>query len=269
MEKKELAMKTYDVRIAEHEVRFETSSEWVMKYVQEKYSAGAAAAPAAAPHMTIRIEEGYGVPFVSFDLDIRSGAEQMMYTRADYRITAASDYTEALIEVHDDLALKHAMLNLYSAFIIHHEWGLLIHSSCLADKGRAFLFAGHSGAGKSTVALLSRPRPVLSDEATIVKLSPGEALIYDSPFRSDSEWASHAGAYPLAGIQLLRQAQQNRRTSVGKLNGMVELMNRVFYWKQHPEETKKVLRLCMQLAQRVPVYELYFQKNNTFWEVVS
>ena len=49
-------------------------------------------------------------------------------------------------------------MNLYSSFIAYHNWGLLIHSSCVVNKGEAHIFSGHSGAGKSTAAKLSHPR---------------------------------------------------------------------------------------------------------------
>ncbi len=71
----------------------------------------------------------------------------------------------------NEFALKHALMNLYSSFIVHHKWGLLIHSSCLKEGDKAFLFSGQSGAGKSTVVKLSHPRPILSDEATVVKIT--------------------------------------------------------------------------------------------------
>ncbi|TDG00291.1 hypothetical protein [Paenibacillus piri] len=258
------------IQIAEHVLGIRTASAMAKEFVWLKYGVlRLEEDDAAEPDLTVRIEDGYGVPFAGYDVDVVSTGESVIYTRADYRLEADPDYKHAIVKVYDDFALKHAMVNLYSAFITRRGWGLLMHSSCLMERDKAYLFAGHSGAGKSTVAILSRPRPVLSDEATIVKLGSDGATIFNSPFRSDSEMTALAGPYPLAAIQILHQALSNKRSPLGKTESVLQLMQRVFFWAHDPEETKKVFKLCMGLVERVPVYDLHFQKNNSFWEEIS
>lgn len=260
------------VRIAEHAVRFQTGSEFVRQYIEEKYGpARIARNPDASPDLLVDIAGDYGEPFVDYDVQVTKEAGTIVYTRADYRIEMAPDYRAARVFVHDEFALKHAMVNVYSAFIIHQEWGLLIHSCCILERGGAYLFAGRSGAGKSTVAQLSVPRTILSDEATIVQIGreDGGVCTYVSPFRSDTQMPAGEGRFPLSAVQLLFQSQRNSRVPTGKMEAVLQLMNRVFYWAHDPDETRKLLRMCKELVDRVPVYDLYFQKNDTFWEEIS
>jgi hypothetical protein len=257
------------VEIAEHVVRFSTHSLMIHNFIFSKY--GNARMKESAEKQTdlsIRVEQGFGVPFVDYKVDIMMEERQIVYRRADYCIEVDPDYRTALIKVYDDFALKHALLNLYSAFITHHQWGLLIHSSCVVDQGIAYLFAGRSGAGKSTIARLSAPREILSDEASIVKIGSNEAMVFNSPFRSDTEMPYDNGHYPLAAIQILHQSLENKRSRIEMMNGIMEVLNKVFYWAYHPDQTVKVLRICHQLVSCIPVYELYFQKNNVFWEQI-
>jgi hypothetical protein len=260
-------MKNLYTRIGEHFMQIVYHSDTFMNWIQRNFSA--LAPTRAKPDLFIYLTEGYGIPFVDYNVQITREADTVSFRRADYLIEADLDYRHARVAVHNELALKHALMNLYSSYLVHHQWGLLIHSSCVMDKGKAHMFAGQSGAGKSTAAKLSLPRELLSDEATLVKITSHEILAFNSPFRSELD-VTNAEAYcPLASIQLLNQALINRRVSLKKSNGLLLLMDKVFYWNHKPEDTKKVLGLLTKLTDAVPIYELDFQKNNTFWELIS
>ena len=221
------------------------------------------------PDLIIKIEDGYGVSFQDYDVEITKNDNQILYRRADYLIVVDNEFKSASISVYNDFALKHALTNLYSSFIVYHNWGLLIHSSCAIDNGKAHIFAGQSGAGKSTAAKLSYPRPLLSDEATLVKITSNKVSVYNSPFRSELQADSFEGNVELASVQLLYQALQNKRTRSIKSDALLNLMDKVFFWPHSEEETKTIMRLMTKLVKYVPVYELHFQKNNTFWELIS
>jgi len=263
-------MVDYIIKIAEHVIGIRTDSAMIQQFIGTKYGMLRLNKEEHTQlDMQLFIEDGYGVPFVNYEVNIVSDKDHIVYTRSDYRIEADREYRQACISVHDEFALKHAMVNVYSAFITRRGWGLLIHSSCLIEGSKAFLFAGHSGAGKSTVARLSMPRPVLSDEATIVKPDADGTRIFNSPFRSDTDMPGLSGSYPLTAMHVLRQSLYNKRTPLGKTDAVLHIVKRIFFWAHDPEETKKVFKMCKVLADRVPVYELYFQKNNTFWEEIS
>lgn len=234
-------------------------------------SAASAAAGGPAADLTIYAAVGYGRLFDGYEIEVMQTEAEVSFARADYRICVDHGFTEARLFVFDEFAFHHAMLHLFSNFIVQREWGLLIHSSCIVERERAYLFAGPSGAGKSTVARLSAPRTLFSDEASLVKIGKDGILIYDSPFRSDSVWdASRRSRHCLpAGIHFLRQSEEIRREDVPVSTGFIELMEKVFYWSYTPGETSKAIRLCRQLVQSVPLYRLYFQENSRFWEALG
>lgn len=220
--------------------------------------------------LVIVVKDGYGLPFQNYEVNITKIHEKITYERADYLIKVDPGFTSAMVSVYDELALKHAFTNLYSSFIVHHRWGLLVHSSCAIESGKAHIFAGHSGAGKSTAAELSFPRTLLSDEATLVKITEKGITIYNSPFRSELDvTALNPENVELASVQILYQALQHKRTKLGKSNALMHLMDKVFYWPHCEEETKTILRLMTLLVTQIPVFELHFQKNNRFWELIS
>ena len=75
--------------------------------------------------------------------------------------------------------------------------------------------------------------------------------------------------HPLASIQLLHQSVQNNRIKIRKPDALIQLIDKVFYWVHSPEETKAIMHLLRTLVDLVPTYELYFKKDDTFWELIS
>jgi hypothetical protein len=254
--------------IGEHFIQIICESETIYKFFEKNFHQHMGL-ESIQPNLTIKINDGYGIPFLNYEVEITNQRDKITYCRADYQIEVDPEYRSALISVFDELALKHALTNLYSSFIVHHNWGLLLHSSCAIENGKAHIFAGQSGAGKSTAAKLSFPRCLLSDEATLLKITSSGVTVYNSPFRSELEAEPFEDSVELASIQLLHQALKNKRIQSAKSDALLHLMDKVFFWPRNQEETKAILNLMTMLVLQVPVYDLYFQKNNTFWELIS
>lgn len=256
------------IEIGEHLFWVETGSDDVMRFVKDAFKV-IPETQVDNKSLKLSIEYGYGYPFTSFDVAIQKDNGSVFYDRGDYLIEVVEDHTTATIKAYNDFALKHALMNLYSTFIVHHQWGLLIHSSCIKDQEKAFIFTGQSGAGKSTVAELSSPRTILSDEATVVKITSDEVKAFDSPFRSDTIPTFSEEPLDLGGIQLLEQSPTIQRIELEKAESVMKMLDKIFYWAYEPGETQKLFSLLQQLVQVVPVYNLKFQKNNAFWEEIS
>ncbi|ASF38503.1 hypothetical protein CEH05_04965 [Halobacillus halophilus] len=218
--------------------------------------------------LILTLKEGYGDPFRDYEVTITSTEDNIIFRRADYLIQIDVEYRKAELFYYDGLALKHALMNLYSAFIVHHNWGVLLHSSSVIEGSKAHIFSGQSGAGKSTVAKMSQPRDLLSDEATIIKITDDEVKVYPSPFWSELR-ASHVGEATLSSIQLLYQAKINRKQPLKKSQALVQLIDKVFYWSYSPAQTTQLMTLLKQVVEQVPIHELYFKKDPSFWELIS
>lgn len=259
------------IQIAEHVIEVSTLDPAIHIWINEQFKVLSTEQwdEMNIPAMFIQIHMGYGAPLTSYEVDIVKEGERLGYRRDDFLLTTDNTYRRTELRVHDDLALKHGLMTLYSAFIVHYEWGLLIHSSCVVNGDSAYLFAGPSGAGKSTVAMLSKPRSILSDEATLIKIQHDQIMAYDSPFRSDSLSLYDQESKPLAGIHLLKQSINIQRNPIKPSEAVVNLIDKIFYWAYDPTETLKVLALTHALAKYVPSYELEFQNNDLFWERIS
>jgi hypothetical protein len=103
-------------------------------------------------------------------------------------------------------------LRVLLAYRVLDLGGAVLHSAGVVDRGRAFLFLGRSGAGKTTAASLSLAagREVLSDDLNAVLPTDetgGGYVAARLPFAGDlGRAAAGAGTFPLAGLLRLRKA---------------------------------------------------------------
>ncbi|EFU38633.1 hypothetical protein PVOR_28909 [Paenibacillus vortex V453] len=256
--------------VGKSRISFKTQSERMDEFVKRRFRISNIQHQEPQADLYVRIQDGYGKPFDEGPVHISASDHSVTFQRCDYHMVSSRDYSSAEIHIYDEFALKHALINLYSSWLIHGARGLLIHSSCVIHEGKAWMFAGQSGAGKSTVAELSRPRPILSDEATFLYIEEnGRVTVYDSPFRSEMENPCELEEAKLYGIHYIIQSPDVERISITPLDGFALMLDKVFYWRHDAEETRNMIALCKKVVQQVPSYQLYFQKNDTFWERIS
>ena len=97
--------------------------------------------------------------------------------------------------------------------------GVEIHACAVRDvNGAGYLFAGHSGAGKSTIARLWRRQPgvtVLSDDRVILRREGDRIWMYGTPWHGDEPLSSPASA-PLTHGFFLHHASRNLASPVGQ-----------------------------------------------------
>lgn len=86
--------------------------------------------------------------------------------------------------------------------------GIEVHGCGIVDtNGRGYLFAGQSGAGKSTIARLwsAAGATVLSDDRVVLRNDGDGVVMHGTPWHGDAAYAEPRSA-PLTGILFLRQA---------------------------------------------------------------
>lgn len=263
-------MESLDIIIGEHSLRISFGSanvKMLFHYTFPTVLKGINCEPIIHVHLN----EGYGQPFTDYQIAKQATLRGCRYIRTDYVIEAEDDLRSVRIDVHDSLSIKHAFMHFYSLLIVHDRWGLLIHSSCIAENGNAHMFAGHSGAGKSTAAALSLPRGIIADEAAIMRIRPDGVSVFHSPFRSElqSMAAEESMPWPLAAIHLLHQAKHHQRIRLTKSEGLLRLLDKVFFWNPSIDESRNIIHMLMEAADLVPLYDLHFCKDPEFWELIS
>ena len=90
---------------------------------------------------------------------------------------------------------------------------MLIHSSAIEYKGKAYLFAADSGVGKSTHTALWRQAfgndvEMINDDKPVVRIIDGKAIAYGTPFDGGSGIANNISA-PLGAVVFIERGENN------------------------------------------------------------
>src|SRR4029077_15516862 len=91
------------------------------------------------------------------------------------------------------------------------QGGFLLHSASAIRNGKAFLFAGVSGAGKTTISRLAPPGvALLSDEISYVRRQDHGYTAFGTPFTGELAKLGENTSAPVAALYLLAQGSENR-----------------------------------------------------------
>ena len=151
----------------------------------------------------------------------------------------------------------------------HHlarHGGMEVHAVGVAWKGRALLFCGQSGAGKTTTARLWRrhrpPAEVLSDDRMIVRPRGGRLWAFGTPWHGSGRFASPRGL-PLGGIYFLARGRRSSVAPMPPPAAAAELFARSFPPPWEAAGSTRVLDLCARVAADVPCARLRFRPDQS------
>ena len=147
--------------------------------------------------------------------------------------------------------------------------GFLLHAATVVRDVRAHVFAGRSGAGKSTVASLSPAGTVLTDEISLLRFTDGGWHAYGTPFWGEFRAAGQNAHYPIAGIYALTQAAEDRLDPMSTKEILRALLPCVLFFTQKPEANEMLLRLLLDMTTIVSCQRLHFRRSDAFWKVIA
>jgi hypothetical protein len=146
--------------------------------------------------------------------------------------------------------------------------GFLLHAATVIRNGKAYVFTGRSGAGKSTVASLSPHGSVLTDEISLLRRENGVWRAYGTPFWGEFRAAGSNTSAPVRGIFRLVQSAENRLAPLRPVELLRALLPNVLFFSAETEANRRLLKILGHAAETISGYDLAFRKDRAFWEVL-
>jgi len=158
---------------------------------------------------------------------------------------------------------------VHTLILATSEDGLLLHAASAVRNGRAFCFAGVSGAGKTTIARLAPPDVrLLTDEISYVRRDAGRYYAYGTPFTGELAKPGENLSAPLAAVYILAQGTDNRIDDIPRAEAARALLRSVLFFAEDAELVKRVFHSACQLVEDIPVRRLTFAPDARAWELV-
>ncbi len=143
-----------------------------------------------------------------------------------------------------------SLIRILLTMVLLPQRGFLLHAATVVRDGRAYVFMGRSGAGKSTVASLSPVGTVLTDEISLLRFSNGCWQAYGTPFWGEFRADGQNEHYPIAGIYTLVQSSEDRVESLTTKEMIKALLPCVLFFTSKVEANEDLLRLVLGFARR-------------------
>ncbi len=161
------------------------------------------------------------------------------------------------------------VLRITHSLLLAMEGGFQLHASSAIRNARAFLFAGVSGAGKTTTVKLAPPDAVvLTDEISYVRRTESGYRAYGTPFAGELARPGANASAPVERVCLLKQSRQNRLRPVTRFNAIRALMRHVLFFAQDKELVERILDSVVHLVSSVEVVEMEFTPDQRAWELI-
>lgn len=170
-----------------------------------------------------------------------------------------SDVHVTMQEGFERFAIDNAAMLIY-AFRTVSLNTLLFHSSVTVRDGKAYMFLGHSGTGKSTHSrqwlAAFEEAWLLNDDNPVVRISEsGEVRVYGSP------WSGKTACYvakdaPVQALVQLAQAPENKIERLRMTQAYPYILASVSGLKILPESMDAIYGSIARLLELCPVYRL-------------
>ncbi len=166
------------------------------------------------------------------------------------------------------------VLRITHSLVLAEEGGFLLHAASAIRNSRAFLFAGVSGAGKTTMSRLApADATVLTDEISYIRRATnknGEKnyVAFGTPFAGELARVGANTSAPLEALYLLVQGPENRVEPISKIDAARALMRHVLFFAEEKDLVANIFDSVLEFVSRVHVAQLIFTPDARAWEFI-
>ncbi len=224
----------------------------------------------APPGDSLRYDSGGGIFDVAqvgsdwvIALRIRGRLQRLARFDADFRAGEVIVDPDSFYARQCHYPLAYPLDEVLFLHRLAREGGLLLHACGVVRRGRALLFSGPSGAGKTTMARLMQKHAaveVLSDDRIVIREDATGFRAHGTPWHGDAPLSLAASA-ELAGIHLIRHAPGVEPRPLGGAEGAAAVLGNAFAPFHDRVSAERTLELAERLAARVPIGSLGFARD--------
>jgi len=147
--------------------------------------------------------------------------------------------------------------------------GILFHAAGIVHLGKAHIFFGHSGSGKSTVARISGADIVLNDDLVLLMPEGDDWMVHSTPFWNNTQVRPTANHAPLTCLYYLVKDQHSYLEEVSPALALTDMISCVPVIAGSPVFLNPLLKRCSNLLATIPAYHLHFAPDTSFWKVID
>ena len=247
-------------------IALSTGDEGFLDLLRQRYDGFLSS---SRPEFELEFDLTSSGPVSDDDVRVRREGEDWLIERGDFHARWDPRSGRGSVRQNANPYSLDSVLRILHSLILAQRGGFLLHAASAICDGRAYLFSGVSGAGKTTMTRLAPPDvTLLTDEISYLRPSPDGYSAFGTPFAGELARAGENCAAPVSALFFLEQGPENRIDELSSAEAVRRLMRNILFFAEDQGLVEKLLATACEFVARVPIRRLTFYPDARVWDEV-
>jgi len=260
------ARKVECVEIGGIPISLSTCEEGFLDLLRQRY---AGFLSSSRPQFELEFDLQTARPASDDDVRVRRDGDQWLLERGDFHARWSPLTGRGSVRQNANPYSLDSVLRIVHSLILAERGGFLLHSASAICDGRAYLFSGVSGAGKTTMTRLAPPDiTLLTDEMSYLRPNGDGYSAFGTPFAGELARAGENCSAPVSALFFLEQGPENRAEELPSVDAVRRLMRNILFFAEDQSLVEMLFATACDFVARVPIRRLTFYPDARVWDLV-
>jgi hypothetical protein len=220
----------------------------------------------SSPEFELEFDLTSTVPVSDDDVRVRRDGDEWLIERGDFHARWDPRSGRGSVRQNANPYSLDSVLRILHSLILAQRGGFLLHAASAICDGRACLFSGVSGAGKTTMTRLAPPDiTLLTDEISYLRPNAEGYSAFGTPFAGELARAGENCTAPVSALFFLEKGPENCVHELSSAEAVRRLMRNILFFAEDRGLVEKLLATACEFVARVPIRRLTFYPDARVW----